>query len=181
MPAGNKTGAGTPDPAFPGISPPLPPPPRAGEEREARAGWGREESGVWGFLPDYALPSPSLGDTPTVWCMGRCRRRAESGPAPRARFSGDITSTAPAPPGGGGARSAGGVGREESGIFMRYRQAKRTIWISSLTKPFPGSHHDSTRSCAGHFGKGQYGFCRRGGGSLPGPSPGDTPTVRCMR
>ncbi len=40
--------------AFPEISPALPPP-GAGEEREARAGWGREENSVWGFLPDYAL------------------------------------------------------------------------------------------------------------------------------
>ena len=55
---------------------------------------------------------------------------------------------------------------------------------------YPGS---PSRACAppgisprylpllrGALGKGQYGFCRRGGGSLPGPSPGDIPPVRYM-
>ena len=46
--------------------------------------------------------------------------------------------------------------------------------------PFSVSHLESARSCAGALGKGRYGFCRRGGGSLPDPSPGDIPTVRCM-
>ena len=98
-----------PGPAFPGLSPALPPPTGAGEEREARAGWGREESGAW-------------VDACGKGCFGSLPRAC-------------------APPG--------------------------------ISPALP-------RSCAGALGKGQYGFCRRGGGSLPDPSPGDIPTVRCM-
>ena len=57
---------------------------------------------------------------------------------------------------------------------------KIVLWVTSPGSPFPGHHHESARSCAGALEKGRYGFCRRGGGSLPGPSPGDIPTVRCM-
>jgi len=44
--------------------------------------------------------------------MGWRRRKAGSGPTPWAGLSGDIACTAPAW-GGGGARSAGGVGKIE--------------------------------------------------------------------
>jgi len=67
--------AGTPGRPYQGISPALPPLTRAGEEREARAGWGREESGV--FM--------------------RCRQNAHSGPAPRPRPSRALTTRTPAP------------------------------------------------------------------------------------
>ncbi len=71
---------------------------------------------------------------------------------------------------GRSAGGAGGVGREGGNIRVR---------LPGFA-PLQGSRHDISRSCAGALGKGRYGFCRRGGGSLPGPSPGDIPTVRCM-
>ena len=46
--------------------------------------------------------------------------------------------------------------------------------------PRPGSCHENPRSCAGAAVEGLYGSFCRGGGSLPDPSPGDIPTVRCM-
>ena len=51
----------------------------------------------------------------------------------------------------------------------------------SLRHTLPGLSPRELPILRGNSGEGQYGSFRRGGGSLPGPSPGDIPTVRCMR
>ncbi len=177
-----------------GLSPALPPP--QGRGRSAKRGQGGG-SGVWTHLrrlrPSRDLttrtPAPARepfgrgntvflsgegsspprppppGDSLTVRCMGGCRGRTRPGPAPGQAFPG-ISPALPLP-GGGEERAAGA---EQGG------RDRRAVYGPA----FPGSHHENPRSCAGALGKGRYGFCRRGGGSLPGPSPGDTPTVRCM-
>jgi len=72
------------------------------------------------------------------------------------------------------------LGRGRSAKCGRGGGERRAVHGFALPiTPYSGYHHDIPRSCAGTLGKGQYGFCRRGGGSLPDPSPGDIPTVRC--
>ena len=109
----------------------LPPPPGAGEEREARAGWGLPERIFrLPFCPGRGrapspVPSPD-GDVPTVQCTGTnledpdpgrlspALRKTAASTTPWHGFPLDIATHCPRPPGGGGARSAGGVGATEA-------------------------------------------------------------------
>ena len=85
------------------------------------------------------------------------------------------------PPPTGRGRSAGGAGGvgERGEQCMECRRIMSGIIFPGFA-PFPGSYHENLRSCAGALWEGRRGSLCRGGGSLPGPSPGDIPTVRCM-
>ena len=146
-------------------------------------------------LPPRPLPKVISSSVP---CMGRCRRRTEFGPAPRAGLSGDITCTAPARGRGRSAGGAGGVRREENSIrvrlprlaplqgFRRYclRSGAEDPWRASMVLFDGGGAPTPAPPRGGRIGGG--GGARSAGGvgreesgvwgflpdyALPGPSP----------
>jgi len=154
----------------------LPPPPGAGEEREARAGWGLPERIFrLPFCPGRGrapspVPSPD-GDVPTVQCTGTnledpdpgrlspALRKTAASTTPWHGFPLDIATHCPRPPGGGGARSAGGVGATEAAYG--YPPAKRG---------WGGGYRSSVRvsPCEGRVGWGDRGGRSVGDGTKAG-------------
>ncbi len=135
----------------------------------ARGPWGRASMVLFDEEGAPSPPPPRV-ISPRSDAWGDAGEEYNRGCSPGPAFPEAITCTAPAPGRGRSAKRGRGGGD------------RRAVYgASSPATPFPGSHHDSPRSCAGALRKGQYGSLRRGGGSLPGPSPGDTLTVRCMR
>ena len=143
----NRIGAGTPGSSL-GIS-------GAGEERTAGAGRGGGERRAV-----HGVASPA---TPLQGYLHESARSCAGAPGKgRLVFVDGEGVPSPAPPRVISPRSSAwdDTGEEQD----RGR-------LPGLA-PHPGYLHDIPRSCAGALGKGRYGSPRRGGGSLPGPSPG---------
>ena len=120
---------------------------------------GREPGGRASivFVDGEGVPSPApprvIPPRSGAWDdtgEGRDRGR-HPGPA----LPGDITCTAPAS--GRGRSAKRGRGGERGEQYMDQPPDHALPGLSPRKRPL---------ASAGHFGKGQYGFCRRGGGSL---------------
>ena len=138
------------------------------------------EGPVWFFLPGRGSPprAPPRVISPRSGAWDDANEGRVLGRHPWQAFPG-ISRLLPPPTGRG--RSAGGAGGggERGEQCMECRRIMSGIIFPGFA-PFPGSYHENLRSCAGALWEGRRGSLCRGGGSLPGPSPGDIPTVRCM-
>ena len=171
-------------------------PARAEEEREARVGWGRLWDFLpslrptrsltttcpapgrepWGrggmvLLDGEGVPSPApprvISPRSGAWndAGKEYNRSCFPGPA----LPGDITCTAPAHGGGGGARSAGGVGgREERGVLMRCRQNAQSGFSPRLR---PSRALATTCPAPGREPCGRAGMVLLAGEGVPSPAP----------
>ena len=111
------------------------------------------KGGIW-------AGTPGLRPTRAITTRAPAPARGPPGRAGMVLFGGEGVPS-PAPPGVIPPRSG------EWDDTGKGRDLGRHPWLA----PHPGHHHDIPRSCAGAPGKGRYGSLRRGGGSLPGPSP----------
>ncbi len=138
----------------------------------ARGPWGRASMVLF---DGEGVPSPAPPQmiSPRSGAWESAGEGHNWGRHPGPAFPG-ISPALPPPGGGGGARSAGGVGKEESGVFVRCRQNAHSGRHPGHT--LPRALATRTPILRGSPGEGSVWFSLTGRGFPPRPPPpGDIP------